>query len=485
MHDPQTHYAIDISNNYQLIDAVYSFMSLHPTFYNIGTHKKIITHKNTTYDVFALPVHFTDTVHDVSGFLTTDFKDDQFMMTVNVPTDKFNHRCYVKVIKKYITHYSEHGNVVTLNYHKILPKRIVSYNFYKEPLDKWPSDVKELKSTFFSPHKNYLFDVTRPNDGHFKHAWNNIILHGPPGTGKSSFVHRMAIQRKMTIISLNLKLYLDKKTELYALFHGEPFALPDSPTKYDINKNYIIILDEFDTAVDTLLSIEKIHECKKGITSDYFKTQNAAVNKMAALRDVQPDGAADTSDDDDDTPAEDIMPGGKFNPQAFMMSQLQDEKRKVRSDPRQALAATTEKKMQFDTNINIINSNINTLIKSINEENRSDMLRLSDLLELFQGAVPVKKRMIIATTNNFDRMKKVIPALFRPGRLTPLKFDYAPWSSFTDLCRHHYQVEPKGLFFPIKIPTSQLIELVAKHPDCESYVQEVREMCIGKDKRQV
>lgn len=468
------HYAIDISNNYPLIDGMYTFMSIHPDFYTINIEKKIQLHKGKSYDVFSHPVPFIDKVNCVTGFITTSFDESSDILQMHVIVDKlkFGHTCYVKTIKKYVDHYSEFGDTVTLKYYKILPKRLVKYNFYDEPLDKWPSDVKDLKETFFSPHKEYLFDVTKPNETHFKHAWNNIILYGPPGTGKSSFVHRMAIQRKMTIISLNLALYLDKKTELYALFHGEPFALPDSSIKHDINSNYIIILDEFDSAINILLSIEKIHECRKSITDEYFELQG---NSVKSLIDSSTHNLTIEKDQKGSRRSNDFHENGSFNTNEFMMNALAEDRRSETLNTRSKIMDDTQKKMQFDTNINMINSNITSLIKSINEENKSDMLRMSDLLELFQGAVPIKKRMIIATTNNFEHIKNIIPALFRPGRLTPLKFDHLNWASFCDLCNYHYKEIPTDPFV-IKIPTSQLVELVAKHNLFSSFIAEIKEM---------
>ena len=48
--------------------------------------------------------------------------------------------------------------------------------------------------------------------------------------------------------------------------------------------------------------------------------------------------------------------------------------------------------------------------------------QLEDLLEILQGPVPREGQIIIATTNKFDEIKNECPALFRPGRLTPIEF---------------------------------------------------------------
>ncbi len=85
------------------------------------------------------------------------------------------------------------------------------------------------------------------------------------------------------------------------------------------------------------------------------------------------------------------------------------------------------------------------------------------MLELFQGPVPIKNRIIIATTNNFEKIRTALPALFRAGRMTPVHFDYLDWNSLNELCMYYFQtiltIEPR----PITIPTSQIIELAIKY----------------------
>jgi hypothetical protein len=55
---------------------------------------------------------------------------------------------------------------------------------------------------------------------------------------------------------------------------------------------------------------------------------------------------------------------------------------------------------------------------------QNNVLKLSDLLTLFQGAVPIDGCIIIAMTNKYEEIRKECPALFRAGRLTPVYFGY-------------------------------------------------------------
>jgi len=66
-------------------------------------------------------------------------------------------------------------------------------------------------------------------------------------------------------------------------------------------------------------------------------------------------------------------------------------------------------------------------------------LTIEDLQELFQGPVPIEGAILIATTNKFEEIQTVCPALFRPGRLTPVKFDYADNWTLNKITEHYYK----------------------------------------------
>ena len=87
-------------------------------------------------------------------------------------------------------------------------------------------------------------------------------------------------------------------------------------------------------------------------------------------------------------------------------------------------------------------------------------ITLQDLLEILQGPVPVENRIIIATTNDFDNIKTMCPALFRPGRLTPIHFGYPTKQIVHDIVKYYFDKEI-DISIPdvIDIPTSQLIDI--------------------------
>lgn len=86
-------------------------------------------------------------------------------------------------------------------------------------------------------------------------------------------------------------------------------------------------------------------------------------------------------------------------------------------------------------------------------------IRLCDLLELFQGAVPIKGMILIATTNHYDYIKNTLESLVRPGRLTPIYISYLDWKSLQELSTYYFGNKLTIPKMKITCPTSSIIEL--------------------------
>ena len=78
-----------------------------------------------------------------------------------------------------------------------------------------------------------------------------LILHGPPGTGKSSFAYRMAMALDRHLYIINLKIIKTKKT-LFDIFNA-PFIGHTCRRP----KEVIIVFDEFDFGIKYLYNKEK------------------------------------------------------------------------------------------------------------------------------------------------------------------------------------------------------------------------------------
>lgn len=86
-----------------------------------------------------------------------------------------------------------------------------------------------------------------------------------------------------------------------------------------------------------------------------------------------------------------------------------------------------------------------------------DEIQLNDLLELLQGVIPSHKSLIFATTNHFDELKVHCPALFRPGRLTPILFDNFDTTMIDEFVKYHFpDVVTKTLVVDQKLEKIQI-----------------------------
>lgn len=338
--------------------------------------------------------------------------------------------------------------------------------FYKcEPAEDEPY-LLETINVLPRKQDNY-FGFTLDKNSRFL-LGNYIVTHN------SSFVYRISVMLKLSILSVDLSLYLNKKKELYSMFHGQDFSLPNSKDKEKegaIN-NAVIILEEFDHAIDKLLDIENIFKYKDILKRNYLKLKNNELKIKSA------DLAAEEKDVeinmDDVNTYEDYM-------NKLMNAESADIYNKVSFE-------VSKKNMiqqrDHDNEMNMINIALNNLIKSMDEDNRSNILRLSDMLELFQGPIPVKGRIIVATTNNFEKIKNAMPALFRAGRMSVVHFDYLDWASLNNLTKYYFDKNMTVDPFEITIPTSEIIELAIKHLICKKdfieFERELYSLCMQR-----
>lgn len=430
-------FEIDISNITKLIDVVHKFISLHPDFFKGDINYRLVQLEDNPepYRVYNDKLYFNDLLHSVNGYITTAFSkhvnhknettynyDMKLYIKKNVPNDT----CYINQLERYIIKQTKMGKVVDLSYYKIMPKNLIMSNFYKESIEQWTDDVKYLEDSYFCEHKDFLFSVMKSKmngDLSSANGWNNLILHGEAGTGKSSCIYRIATLMKRSIVSVDLSLYLDKKRELYNLFYGQTFQLPSEEKKVNVPENAIIVLEEFDNTIRKLLALEKIHLLKDNLVEADFKNkQNILLNQG---REQADEPTVIFSDKD--------LLSGRAGSKSDKLS------------------------------INKVTHEIDQAIHSNTVLIKNDTLRIFDLLELFQGVVSPPSRVIIATTNHYEEIVNSMKSLFRPGRLSQLKFNYLSWNLLNDLSMYYFgksmSIEP----IEITIATSQIVEMALKY----------------------
>ena len=305
---------------------------------------------------------------------------------------------------------------------KLIPISIVEYTIY-QGRNRTLAELEPIyMDTHFHSEKDRLWSLIKEidqNKDYFQKYGQtpklNLLLHGPPGTGKSSFAYRVAMTLRRDIISMDLTKYPNRYV-IDKLMHG--YINVCLTNGFMINPSRLVyVFDEFDRTIEFLIAAQ---DKEKRVFESKLKAMSAG-NGLAALlgansgksksggRKSQESG--DSDEDDGNITAEfDSSP----------------------TDPSTASLA-------------------------------SQLLTIKDLLEIFQGVVDVNGRLIFAMTNHFDKIKVECPALFRPGRLTPVYFGYINRETLCEIVEYYFKQPLSDADLDLlpgefQIPTSEIIE---------------------------
>lgn len=320
-----------------------------------------------------------------------------------------------------------------------------------------------LESIFMKTifHKDIEFLWTQIKSIHFnpEELWANgiaprmnLLLHGPPGTGKSTFAYRVAMATGRHIV--NIKLCEHTKDTLMQVFKS-----PCISSKHLYSKEVLFVLDEFDLDLERIL-------IKSACQKKHLKKIDAIVGKFF-------DGLVDN-----------IITTREPHPQKHVSEKNKSEKNEGTVDVQQKCDELEENKpksdeKQIERQCDVINSaedikreidKFDNYVSAMNstyeklDESTSDIIKIEDLLTIFQGAIPIEGCIIIAMTNKFDEIYKKCPALFRPGRLTPVRFGHFDMTILNQVSMHYFNKEITydcSSETEMNIPPSQVMEIVA------------------------
>lgn len=89
---------------------------------------------------------------------------------------------------------------------------------------------------------------------------------------------------------------------------------------------------------------------------------------------------------------------------------------------------------EFDNALEQIEQNAN----QDDDENKYNNITIEHVLSAIQGPIPIENRIIIATTNHYDKLKDKYPAMFREGRLFPIYFGNFDETMLQEISMHYY-----------------------------------------------
>jgi SpoVK/Ycf46/Vps4 family AAA+-type ATPase len=221
-----------------------------------------------------------------------------------------------------------------------------------------------------------------------------IALYGIPGTGKTSFIKAIATYLNRHIISISLSKIKTKK-QLYDFYFETQYSTSNDKNAIGFDKK-IIVFEDIDCIGDVILNRKS--KSKKNDIGD-----NESIDEFI---DASHDAKTPTENTPEDKVKNEIAKATKY----------------------------VLKKMNCGDNFGQYASS-----------NQNDNITLDDILNLWDGIRENTGRIMIITTNHYNKLD---PALIRPGRIDiSLNLGNATISTISEMYLHYYgtKIDPNDL----------------------------------------
>lgn len=251
------------------------------------TYKKKIheqkKNSNNGLETDYIPLIFLDIEVGLDSITFTDYYNK--ISEINLKKDNIRDTIYYsKVVFNDIKRTNIYGREISYNHSTI----IMHENKYSS-LDE---RKEKYIDTFFHQNKRYLWNYIKKVDqepdffcelGQSPHC--NFLFHGPPGSGKSTFITRVAKVLKRHVISIDFRNIQDR-LDLYKFLSNIDISLSSNSLK-----DFIIVFEEFDITLDILEQKEEAKNKSDNFFLNYLKIQ--------ATKDIAIDDFEDEDEDKD------------------------------------------------------------------------------------------------------------------------------------------------------------------------------------------
>lgn len=409
------------------------YINLHRSFYHPD---KVVISDETPKIFFDADktILFHDTKFNVRGYIM--WQTGNIILSHCDLPENYTVKKYVSDIFQCISEHEKSENTITLYNQYSTTKSNIADIMYSN-VARTPEELEKLFiKTLFHPMIDELWGTIKKINYEPHEFWKNgmcprinLLLHGPPGTGKSTFAHRIAMATNRHLINISINKYT--KDELITLFR--------QPVVNGIKmqpREVVFVLDELDISIKSILvqstcktkQLEKIEETMDGFFQNVMTSRDAPQAQMPIKQIKQKKKSSDDTEEIEETP--------------------------------QVTVADVSDRI---TNAGKYLDTINKTFEKMNSI-KSDIITLDDLLTVFQGATPIEGCIIIAMTNKFDELETLCPKLFRPGRLTPVYFGNFNVNMVMKVSKYFFgktfEVDEQ-LDTELPIPPAQIMELVS------------------------
>ncbi len=241
------------------------------------------------------------------------------------------------------------------------------------------------KIQFFLDNRSWYYEMGIPYT-------LGIGLHGPPGTGKTSFIKALANMTGRHIVVLSLQMIKTRK-QLHDFWDETRYNLTNKKGKIDFSKK-IMVIEDIDCAGEIVLKRRK---------NGQDETDGSNSSDISSI---------DTTID-----------LGKQRIETHILEKL-DQLEKLGNQ-----VQGNEKDIHKHLGQKWVSSSLND----------TDNIHLDDLLNIIDGIKEAPGRILIISSNHYDKLDD---ALTRPGRIDlTIKMDNASRRTIAEMYRHFYQAD--------------------------------------------